>query len=550
MIRAPILISAAALGLLGAPPQLRPPLWTDNDTKPISKPAKQDVSELYALLNNSWFRHLSVEQAARAAHDRGALNVNAWDGVPDSSWFTNRIGRKPMSFEQLLATLGGAPPQPGPWVVERNDLEGYTPKLHIKDGTGRAYVIKFDLPEFPERNSGAERISTLILAAAGYNVPSNFIVSFRPSDLRPAAEAMFVDRYGRERAMTEADLTDVVQGLKVDAGGNCRAMASLYVPGKSLGKFKYDGVRPDDANDIIPHELRRELRGLRVIASWINHADAGDKNTFDTFITQDGTTGFVRHYLLDFGSTFGSGNYVNGPYRIGHEYVFDGAAMGKTFFSMGAWRRPWEAKGRIAFPEIGYYAPELFQPAAWRPNYPNLAFVRMDDGDAYWGTRIVLSFADRLIDQMVAEARYSRSDVARCLADTLKSRREMIGRHWLREITPLDDFRVVESRVVFRDLAVDYGYAEPASDRYRYWLADAAGKPLSSAQACDASGCVIKNTLEADRPPDAFGRTLAGSMLLATRRGDGKWASPVEVVLGFDRGETRLGVLGWRHGAR
>lgn len=393
-------------------------------------------------------------------------------------------------------------------------------------------------------------MSTLVLAAAGYNVPANFIVSFRPADLKPSPSAVFVDRYARERPMTGADLNEVIQRLNTGSTGICRALASYYVPGKPLGKFKYSGVRDDDPNDIIPHETRRELRGLRVIASWINHADVGDKNTFDSFVTSDGKSGYLKHYLLDFGSTLGSGNYINGPYRVGHEYVFDGAAMSKTFFSFGAWRRPWEVKGRIAFSEIGYFSSVLFDPGEWKPNYPNLAFVRMDDGDAFWGTKIVLGFSDTLIEQIAGEGRYSREDAARHLIATLKQRRDVIGRHWLGPITPLDAFRLVESRLVFRDLAVDYGYAEPSLDRYRCRVLNAEGRPGPGDLPVDASGCAVPATLGPKSPADKFGRAVSGWLQLEVRGRDGKWASPVAVALGFTRDDPRMSVLGWRHGPR
>jgi hypothetical protein len=56
--------------------------------------------------------------------------------------------------------------------------------------------------------------------------------------------------------------------------GTYRALASKLLPGKPVGPFQYFGTRPDDPNDIFPHENRRELRGLRVFAAWLNHDDS------------------------------------------------------------------------------------------------------------------------------------------------------------------------------------------------------------------------------------------------------------------------------------
>ena len=42
-----------------------------------------------------------------------AGNVNALDEVPDSSWFTNRLGRRPMTTEEIARgpCLGRPPPR-------------------------------------------------------------------------------------------------------------------------------------------------------------------------------------------------------------------------------------------------------------------------------------------------------------------------------------------------------------------------------------------------------------------------------------------------------
>ena len=44
--------------------------------------------------------------------------------------------------------------------------------------------------------------------------------------------------------------------------GTLRCVASKFLSGKPVGIFDYHGRRPDDANDRVDHEHRRELRAL------------------------------------------------------------------------------------------------------------------------------------------------------------------------------------------------------------------------------------------------------------------------------------------------
>ena len=538
-----LLVTAFLLPAWGGELRLRPPLWKDLDNQPVAKPGKQKVSELNAILYNTWLRHLDGGYKAVSAHDRGALSVNAWDEAPDSSWFTNRIGRNPMTFAEIVQGLGAKPPAAPPWTVNTVIDEGYTPKFLIRDSAGGGYFLKLD-PSPPERNSGAERISTLVFYAAGYNVPGNTIAYFRAEDLRLDPKAAISDAAGKSRSMTPADLAAVMARVKPLADGRYRALASFMISG-SAGKFKYSGTRKDDANDIIPHELRRELRGMYVIASWVNHADCGDKNTFDAYAGEKGKE-FIRHYLMDFGSTLGAGDFVNGPYRVGHEYVFDGAAMGLTFVTLGIWRRPWEVHGEIRYPEIGYFESDLFAPQSWKPNYPNLAYVRMDDADAYWGAKIVTGFSNGLIRQLAEAGEYSRAEAAAYLADTLTRRRDAIGAYWLDRISPLEDFVLQDNRLTFRDLAVERGFAEENARAYRM----RAGAAKVASEFRGLSVLLPALRLPERAAADRYGRTPLAAISIQSRDRAGGWGLPVEVILGRNGDGSELQVLGWRHAAR
>ena len=67
-------------------------------------------------------------------------------------------------------------------------------------------------------------------------------------------------------------------------------MASRFIEGKLAGPFNYQGMRSDDPNDIVPHEDRRELRGLGVFAAWLNHHDTRAINSMDSLVVENGTT--------------------------------------------------------------------------------------------------------------------------------------------------------------------------------------------------------------------------------------------------------------------
>jgi hypothetical protein len=540
--------------------RLRSPLQVDHDQSPIAQPKERKVSEIHAIVYNSWLRHLSLEYELSSAADPGALNVNAWDEVPDSSWFAQRNGLRILSFDNIAAGLDaeGADPKSGTWTVTKIGDEGYTPKIYVTDPEGRAYVLKFDLPAALERNSGAERICTLIMHAAGYNVPHNSIAYFRREDLKLGAEAKFTNSVGVPQPLTPAIFESLMQKLKPLADGRYRGLASLYLSGKPVGRFVYVGRRKDDPNDIIPHELRRELRGLRVIASWINHADVGDKNAMDVFIAGKEKNGYVRHCLLDFGSTMGSGDFFNGPYRVGHEYLFDGSAMGKSFLTLGAWRRPWDVQGSIQYQEVGYFQAEIFDPAAWKPNYPNLAFEQMDDSDGYWGAKIVTAFTDDTVLHLARSGEYSRPEVTQYVADVLKKRRDAIGQYWFRRVTPLEGLALSQQganfRLSFRDLALERGYERPENRTCRFWLENADGKRLTADQNTppgqkylelpgEALAKIGRVKLQADR----YGRLAAARLVIQTSGRGGARTLPVEVILGYTGNGTRLEVLGWYH---
>jgi hypothetical protein len=127
---------------------------------------------------------------------------------------------------------------------------------------------------------------------------------------------------GKRRRLKRSDLDLVFERAARRADGRYRVLVSRFAPGKPLGNFRYYGTRPDDPNDIVPHEHRRELRGARVFGAWLNHDDSRGINSLD-MLEASAVGGWIKHYMFDFGSILGSGTSYAQRHRPGNEYIFE-----------------------------------------------------------------------------------------------------------------------------------------------------------------------------------------------------------------------------------
>jgi hypothetical protein len=371
-----------------------------------------------------------------------------------------------MSLEALArgANAGSGPAMDEPWSVVGAKTEGITPGFKIRDSRGDLYFIKFDPPQNPELATAAEAISTRFFYALGYNVPENYLTSFTRRQLRIDGKTTLSDRTGHQRPMKDADLDALLARVRQSGNGSYRAIASKVLEGVPAGPFRYYGTRPDDPNDIFPHEHRRELRGLRVFAAWLNHDDSRAINSLDMLVEQDGRH-YVRHYLIDFGSTLGSGSLGAQKPRAGWEYLWEPAAAMQRMVTFGLWDSKWNRVSYPEYPSIGNFEATQFLPEEWKPEYPNPAFSNMRDDDAYWAAKIVMAFTDEDIRAIVKTGELSDPRAEEYLIQTLIARRDKIGRHWLGRSTSFDNFSIECGELEFEHLASKFGFAsEPMHD--------------------------------------------------------------------------------------
>jgi len=487
----------AVLALLAAAParaqKFLPddPILHDRDDLPIELPGEIELATAYDVIEHTFnYRPQGTIPPAQ--------NLNTLGEVPDSTWWTSRIGTRPMAIEEIIRgpNRGEGPDTTQPWTVTQGKSGGITPGFTMRDGRGDVYFVKFDPTRHFGLSTGADVIGSKLFHAMGYNVPENWVVYFPQDLLRIDPGVKVRVRGGKPRRMVQADLDAMMSRVARLPDRRIRCVASRAVPGKVLGPHKYFGTRPDDPNDVIPHEHRRELRGYRVFSAWLNHDDSRSVNSLASYVRK-ADKGYLVHYLQDFSSILGSGSdwrHEIGPQnpRAGNEYVLELAPILKTAFSFGVWQRPWHGVKYVVYPEAGGIETDFFDPDKWKPEYANPAFERMLPEDAFWAARIVSRFSDDAIRGIVREGDLRNPEAEAHLAEVIRKRRDKILARYFRTLNPLADFRVEGEAgapvLAFSNYGEDAGLGRAEAYEYEWFAFDNdSGKTAALGQASRTS---------------------------------------------------------------
>ena len=73
-----------------------------------------------------------------------------------------------------------------------------------------------------------------------------------------------------------------------------------------------------------------------MFAAWLNHDDSRAINSLDMLAGENGSR-HVKHYLIDFGSTLGSGSTGPQKPRAGWEYLWEPKAVLGRIATLGLW---------------------------------------------------------------------------------------------------------------------------------------------------------------------------------------------------------------------
>jgi hypothetical protein len=431
--------------------------------------------------DNMVFRPLS--EALGVVHHGEAVNANSLDEVPDSSWFTNRIGTHLMSVEEVVrgactpaVLLDPDTSADGTWLIDHGKTDGSSPGFRVNIAGKGKYLFKGEPADQPEHPSAASVIGAAVYEAAGFNTSCEQIVYFRPSLLKLTPGLQHKGNFGAMEAFDQK-VVDKILADSPHRGGLVRMQASAWLPGYLLGPFSYTGTRRDDPNDVIPHDDRRELRGGRVLAAWLDHFDAREQNSMDSWVTDApggkgkpaASPGHVVHYYLDTSDCLGSEwAWEEISRRLGYSYVADWGDMARDLITLGIPTRPWDRVRRVPGMEtFAFFDVKNFEPDQWKNEYPNAAFSRMTERDGAWMARILSHFTPEMVEALGSASKLSDPRKITYLTSVLQGRLDKILERYLTRLSPLADVHVAGTdRLCAEDLAATRRLRAPAEFRY------------------------------------------------------------------------------------
>jgi hypothetical protein len=461
------MVALVAAPALGQQPRFYPddPLRAEPAPLPVTNVQHRALSELLELVNGIITPHGQRQPADGVIEAQG---VNTLGEVMDGDWYVNRHWMHRMTLDELQRGPGTdrPPAMEHPWAVFVVKPYGVNPGLMVVDEKQDLYLLRFDPPGHRGLATSAEIVTSRFLYALGYHVTENYLVDFGRRQLKAFEDGQTVSSSGKWRALVEEDIDLFLRDVPVSPDGAYRAVATRVPATRSqlLGPFQVWGTRSDDPNDVVPHEHRRDLRGLFVFYAWLNNTKAEAVDTQDIVVTVDGVSR-LRHFLVDFTGSLGSSA------REGPKTAWEGREASLPSFSeirgnmlgLGIFTRDWmRARYPTDLPDVGRFDGATFDPEAWKTAYPIAPFENRLPDDTFWAARQVMAFSDDEIRAIVRTGQYGQ-EAEDWITNSLIERRNRIGRLYFARVLPLDAIRVSGDSLQFEDLGVEHGFATARS---------------------------------------------------------------------------------------
>lgn len=424
-----------------------------------------------------------------------AANINIFDEVPDSNFFTNRHARVRLSETELEkgyhenegTELGQ------PLTVIAAEQKGVNYGFIVEDAKKDRHLLKFDSQGHLEMNTGAEVIASRFYHALGYNVPQYVILFFKSDQIKASETAITYNNTGFVKKLDQKILEEYLLTIPQTAEGVYRASASKLLKGQAAGDVSFWSRKKKDPQDIVNHRDRREIRALGIFSAWLNNDDVRESSTLYMKVDENGQVVFTP-YLFGFMNALGSSAEGAKPPMLGHEYLVDYGEAFKSFLALGFREKPWQKRWREAgekvnpLPAVGYFSSEHFDPSKHKTFLPYEAFRLVTRADGFWAAKNIMAFSDEDIRAMVKAGQYSDPATADYIAKTLIERRQKIAQYWFAQANPLDKFKMTGNHLSFQDLAIEHGFVSKEGTAYYVDVvsAEAKSKKISTLKTTES----------------------------------------------------------------
>src|SRR5262245_53912320 len=230
------LMFVAATWVLGGTAAMKSPHFYADDpivrapeSQDAAVAARSDMGDLYEMVVNL-FDHPRYKPSGLRAQ-----NLNTIDEVADSSWFTNRIGTRSLTIDEIVrGPIAGAPPDPSKWTIVRQKTSGSHPGITARDAKGDTWFLEFDPKSYPD-GAAAVAMATRFFWALGYNQVESFLTTFDLKRVEVDPEATIRRPNGKRTPITRDDGAAILEQVARKPDGTYRVIAGRLLPGKILG---------------------------------------------------------------------------------------------------------------------------------------------------------------------------------------------------------------------------------------------------------------------------------------------------------------------------
>ena len=485
------------------------------DDAPIPVPQKRVLSWL--SYSDAFSRRPTIDGLdLRRTPD--ALDVNAIDEVPTSSWFVHPAGGPLGAIRNVV----NGPPEP-PYLVLRRRPESGRSGLVIIDARGLRYELGRDPPDRPFLRTTAAVVASHLMRAMGYRTPEVSILALAESELR-------LEVIDRAPPPTEA-VREFLDSGPPPTKGLYRVSATRWPVGLDVGLTPPHEPREDDPNDRLWHEDRRTLRALKTVRGWLGSPDFGIDHLRDVYVGAPGK-GHLLHYVVGLEGSLGAddarGESVE-PRSIDPQLnPTAGENPLRLLITFGLNARVYHGDPR--YPFIGDFGTTVrkgdFGSIGFEPTH------RLQPSDSYWAAKQMAGISREVIEAAVDDAATPDSATRNRLIEVLDSRRLTVIALAYADVTPCEVVRTEAHAVVLRDA----GFSPGDRTSYEVGFVDDGGSPFGATQVITPGGAVF--TVQLPLAPYVILR------LRVTRNGA---RAPRELEVHFRGGPDAQHRVGVRH---